>query len=133
MILGNDLRKFIVDGKKDEANEVLRIVTNNELIAIDQDKLGKQAKRVVKGNEYDVLAKPLTDGVAICLFNRSQKAAKKIAFDINALKGDDYFSFAAQKEYVATNVKTGERISTAGVIERELPPCGVAVYKIVRA
>ena len=63
LILGNDLRKM--------PDNVLEIVTNRNLIAVDQDPLGKQAKRVFRSLSADILAKPLADGsVAICFFNK---------------------------------------------------------------
>ena len=40
LVLGNDLRKI--------TKPVLDIVTNKDLIAIDQDNLCKQAKRIIK-------------------------------------------------------------------------------------
>ena len=65
LILGNDLRKM--------TDNVLNIITNKEMIEINQDSLCKQAKRIVKG-KIDVLAKPLeNDRVAICVFNKSKK------------------------------------------------------------
>jgi alpha-galactosidase len=48
----------------------LNILCNSEVIDIDQDSLGKQAKIVRKTPEELVLAKPLEDGsVAVGLFN----------------------------------------------------------------
>lgn len=68
LILGNDLRNM--------PEEVIKIVTNKNLIAINQDKLCVQAARVKKGI-VDILVKPLADGSkAVCFFNKCSKAAK---------------------------------------------------------
>ena len=53
------------------------LLTNDEVIDISQDPLGKQAARVAKDGDREVWAKPLEDGsVAVGLFNRSSDAAE---------------------------------------------------------
>ena len=65
LMIGCDIRKM------DE--ETKRILSNPEVIAIDQDKLGKQAYRVARTGSTDVWMKPLSDGsVAIALLNRGE-------------------------------------------------------------
>ncbi len=56
-------------------NEATRnILTNKEIIAIDQDRLGKQAKRVVHNEIWQVFVKPLANGdVALGILNVSDK------------------------------------------------------------
>ncbi len=68
LLAGNDLRKM--------TPETIEILTNKEVIAIDQDKLGKQGTRIKQDGELEVWKKPLANGVAIALFNRSAAAAK---------------------------------------------------------
>lgn len=64
LISGNDVRRM------DEAT--LRILLNPDLIAINQDPLGKQAERSIRSDYYDVWVKPLADGrKAVACFNRS--------------------------------------------------------------
>ncbi len=96
LMLGLDLRRV----KKDD--EIWRIISNKELIALNQDKLGVQAKRIIcriedmdkEGERYrfadepdkeyirdkhrvDVLAKPLSDGsVAVSFVNISDRACR---------------------------------------------------------
>jgi len=65
LIAGNDLRTM--------PPEIHDILTNKEVIAINQDPLGRQGRRVRKDNQLkvDVWAKQLTDGSrAVILFNR---------------------------------------------------------------
>ena len=101
LLLGND----IVNMKK----EHLEILENKNLIAIDQDKLGKQAKRIVKG-AVDVLVRPLQDGgIALCAFNK-KKSAKKFSFDLTALKKEEYVQACAGEEYIAEELWTGEKV-----------------------
>jgi alpha-galactosidase len=55
----------------------MEILTNKEVIAVDQDKLGKQAKRVSRNGDLEVWSRPLADGsTAVGLFNRGAVAAK---------------------------------------------------------
>ncbi len=74
LILGNDVRKFILpDGTVDKENAVYKILTNKDMIAINQDPLGIQCRRIKRGL-VDVLVKPLKDSaVAICVFNKTNK------------------------------------------------------------
>ncbi len=69
LMAGNDLRTM---------NAATRdILTNKEVIAINQDPLGKQGSKVRDDGDYEVWARPLADGSrAVILFNRSAKAAE---------------------------------------------------------
>ncbi|HVZ26967.1 MAG TPA: hypothetical protein VG842_12965, partial [Sediminibacterium sp.] len=50
----------------------LSLLTNDEVIALDQDPMGRQAKQVQKADKYQVWMKPLQDGShAIGIFNLS--------------------------------------------------------------
>jgi alpha-galactosidase len=54
----------------------LRLLTNDEVIAIDQDPLGRQAVRIGGGPTTAVMAKPLADGSIACgLFNLGESPA----------------------------------------------------------
>jgi alpha-galactosidase len=51
--------------------ETIALLTNREVIAIDQDRLGKQADRVRAEGTQEIWARPLADGSkAIGIFNR---------------------------------------------------------------
>jgi len=64
LISGNDLRHMDAD--------TVAILTNKEVIAIDQDPLGKQASRVRKEGEKEVWARELAGGNrAVALLNRA--------------------------------------------------------------
>jgi alpha-galactosidase len=51
-------------------------LTNREVIAIDQDKLGAQGFRVRKAGDLEIWKKPLSGGVTVGLFNRGGDAAR---------------------------------------------------------
>ncbi len=62
LLAGNNLSKL--------TPEVTAVLTNREVIAIDQDPLGKQAKRIYAEGPVEVWARPLADGsIAIAIFN----------------------------------------------------------------
>jgi alpha-galactosidase len=63
LIAGNDLR--------DMRPEIHDILTNKEVIAVDQDALGREGERVWKNGDLEVWAKQLKDGSrAVVLLNR---------------------------------------------------------------
>ena len=64
LLAGNDMRTM-----SDETRDIL---TNKEVIAVDQDPLGQQGRLVSKEGVTEVWAKPLENGdLAVALFNRS--------------------------------------------------------------
>lgn len=70
LMAGNDLRTM-----SDETRDIL---TNREVIALDQDPLGREATRAFARDGIEVFTKPLVDGsVAVGVFNRN--AAEKAA------------------------------------------------------
>ena len=69
LLAGNDLRAMSPD--------TVAILTNREVIAIDQDPLGAQATRVSKEGDLEVWSRPLGDGSrAVGLFNRGSAEAR---------------------------------------------------------
>ncbi len=51
--------------------------TNGEVIAVDQDKLGKQGKQVWKSGDHEIWTKPLSGGAtAVAVFNRGKDETK---------------------------------------------------------
>jgi alpha-galactosidase len=68
LLAGHDVRSM-TDATKE-------ILTNREVIAIDQDKLGAQGYRIRQDGELEVWKKPLADGMALGLFNRSAAPAR---------------------------------------------------------
>jgi alpha-galactosidase len=65
LMAGNDLSTMSSSTKE--------ILTNSEVIAIDQDVLGKQGDRIRKDGDLEVWSRPLADGGrAVVLLNRSE-------------------------------------------------------------
>ena len=69
LIAGNELSKMDADTQ--------RILTNADVIAVDQDPLGQQARRLFKEGGQEIWARPLKGGeTAVVLFNRDARPAE---------------------------------------------------------
>lgn len=69
LMAGNDLRKM------DESTQ--KILTNKDVIAVNQDAKGAQARKFMDMGEHEIWAKPLSNGeVAVCFMNRTDKPWK---------------------------------------------------------
>jgi len=81
LLAGNDLRAM--------TPEIRDILINKDVIAIDQDKLGQQGRRVSKEGATEVWTRQLENGdLAVALFNRSEGMANVVArWEILGLKG----------------------------------------------
>lgn len=118
LILGNDIRKI--------SDEVLKIVTQKDLIKIDGDPLGKAAKRVVKG-AVDVLARPLEGGgAAICMFNKKSNA-KAASVSVKTLIKDGYAEIDGNAKYECKEVYSGKTYPLGDRIEVSLAGDGCEV------
>ncbi|HLP77892.1 MAG TPA: glycoside hydrolase family 27 protein [Candidatus Paceibacterota bacterium] len=68
LILGNNL--------PDTDEWTLSLLTNDEVLAVNQDVLGNSARRVTQANGTEIWVKKLSDGgTAIAMFNRGETAA----------------------------------------------------------
>ena len=124
LMLGLDLRRVTA------GDEIHKTIANEDLIALNQDKLGVQAKRVfstlaqaapdkeyIRDNDRaDILAKPLSDGsIAVSFINLSDHEWKEelsISFDTIAgfigSKMKEKDSFANAASYRIRDLWTGE-------------------------
>jgi alpha-galactosidase len=68
LLAGNDLRNV--------PPSTLEILTNREVIAVNQDKDGKQGQRVWKSGDQEIWVRQLAGGEqAVAVFNRSAESA----------------------------------------------------------
>jgi len=68
LLAGNDLRSM--------NPEILAILTNREVIAVNQDKLGKQGQRVWQSGDQEIWTRSLSGGaIAVAFLNRANTAA----------------------------------------------------------
>ncbi len=120
LILGNDIRKFIKsDGTVDTDNKIYRILTNKNLISINQDILGIPCRKIrglTKKHGVDVLVKPLDKKrVAVCVFNKT-KHTKKTTIDINKISSLSDVSVDKKDKYTIFNCWTNETAEESKLI-----------------
>jgi alpha-galactosidase len=69
LLAGNDLRNM--------SEATREILTNREVVAIDQDMNGAQGRRIARSDDWEIWAKALSNGaLAIGLFNRGRAASQ---------------------------------------------------------
>lgn len=131
LILGNDIRTFIdADGNVDYDNKILQIVTNKDLIAVNQDKKGVQCRRMKTNAISDILVKPLDKGeVAICFFNKSN-AEKDMSVSLKDVANLSYVELNEVGAYQFTDLWSKEIDVTSGSINARVPSHGVRVFRV---
>lgn len=105
LMAGNDLRKMDAETKE--------ILTNKEVIAVNQDALGEQARRFMDMGEKEIWAKPLANGeLAVCFLNRTEDTWH---LDYDWRKQTIYFADQVnihRKEYVIRDLWKHQDIGT---------------------
>jgi alpha-galactosidase len=119
LIAGNDMSKMDAD--------TLRILTNKDVIAVDQDPLGKQGRRVVKEGDLEVWVRPLQGGeIAAVLFNRGKTPADmKLTWDRLGLPVDkkaDVKDLWSKKVTKNVSGSYGGKVAPHGVIMVRVTP-----------
>jgi alpha-galactosidase len=117
LLAGNDLSSMTA--------QTIALLTNRDVIAIDQDSAGNQGTRVWASGASEVWAKKLADGSrAVGIFNRANDAADA---HIEIKLGDLGFKGPA----TAQNVWTGKGLGTLrGTIKVAVPPHSVVLLKV---
>ncbi len=130
LILGNDIRKFIrEDGTIDSDNEVYRILTNKDMISIDQDSLGVQCRRI-KNGMVDVLVKPLEGNrIAVCVLNKG-KSETSIKLSLKKFSNLAFVSLPEKEGYTVYDIWEKKYQRSADEINAVAPSHGVKVYVI---
>jgi len=113
LMAGNDLRSM--------TPEIRDILTNKEVIAIDQDSLGRQGRRVAKDGHLEVWAKQLKNGDrAVILLNRSS-SAQQITANWEQLGYPEHLSASvrdlwAHKDLGKSTGKFSAQVESHGVV-----------------
>ena len=144
LMLGLDLRRVSV------GDELYNIIANRDLIALNQDALGVQAKRVATTldcggdspdkayieniDRVDVLAKPLSDGsIAVSFINVSEKEWNKpVRVSVDQIEKAFGKKLVSTNEFVVKDLWSGESWeNNDGVFEvKELAACDCFVIRI---
>lgn len=117
LLAGNDLRTMSAETKE--------MLTNGEVLSVDQDSKGVQGHRIWEEGPLEMWAKPLADqSQAVGLFNRSE-AALKMTLDFKAIG----FGGAAKVRDLWEHKDIGMVQDTYTV---EVPKHGVVLLKVSR-
>lgn len=131
LILGNDIRRFILpDGTVDKNDRIYKIITNKKLIDIDQDPLGMQCRRIRYSPAGDILVKPLKDGsVAVCFFNKTNDY-RLFTLPMQELVEKTFVELKYAEEYEVENLWE-DTVSTVDYsIADTVAPHGVCVFRV---
>ncbi len=131
LILGNDIRKFVkADGTPDTENPIYKTVTNKEMIAVDQDPLGIQCRRIKTNGTEDVLIKPLVnDEFAVCFFNKSGDTTE-MRHPIRDIICRTFVTTPQDSSYVARDLWNGDEIEFTDAVSAVVPAHGVRVFRV---
>jgi len=117
LMLGNDIRSM--------SDEVLEIITNKEVIAVNQDPLGRQGEKVRDDGDFEVWSKELQDGTrAVALFNRSDSEAK-FGFDWSEIGLPQNLEFTVRDLWQKKNIGKYK-----GSFSATVPSHGVIMVKV---
>ncbi len=118
LLAGNDLREM--------SQQTIEILTNKEVIALNQDSLAYQARKLATYGKQEIWAKPLgslkSGIVAVVLLNRSG-SSKTIELDLKSVGIDPNAAFTMRNLWTKTNIPSEN-------LTFEVPKHGVTVLRI---
>lgn len=126
LIMGNDVRSM--------PDATRKILSNREVIAINQDPLGVQAWKALKDGQIEVWLKPLSnDEWAVMLLNRSNTRAA-YHFDWSKKKFNDDFSKRTldteKTSYQWVDAWTGKPGDTSRALDLNMAPHSVTLLRL---
>jgi alpha-galactosidase len=116
LIAGNNVTKM--------PPEVRDVITNREVVAVNQDPSGKQGTAVRDDGDHEVWSKTLADGDrVVALFNRDDQPAgiRTTASDVG---------FQDAPEYAVRDLWAHEDSTTKGEIGAVVPAHGVSLFRV---
>ncbi len=129
LMAGNDLANM--------SEETKEILTNKELIAIDQDPIGQQASCYRDNGDYEIWGRALeNDEKVICLLNRSDEEKEVQVNFTSLLKTSDNYWYTYPynlEDYKVRDVWEQKEVKTdKNIIMVKMPPHSVKVYRFIK-
>jgi alpha-galactosidase len=116
LLAGNDLRSMSARTRE--------ILTNREVIAVDQDSLGVGGDRVSRDGDADVWARPLANGDrAVVLLNRGTD-------DLSIGTSAAALGLGKAPAYALRDLWAHSTTETAGAITATVPPHSAVMYRV---
>ena len=117
LLAGNDLPNM--------KPEITAILTNRDVIAIDQDRLGHQASRVYADGEVEVWTRPLSGGaMAVAILNAGSNRVSTHPFHLNLA------ALGLHGAQQAKNLWTGKPVELTENMPIELPSHDILLVRI---
>ncbi len=137
LILSNDLTRLVEgDGSVSKTAEkgIYDIISNMELIALNQDDIMLQSKLITTVNNVDILVKPLSGGEAAVLFlNKSDKETSSANINLSELaKYDSRVTLPGESSFLVKNLwETEDYYSCGAILESgQLESHAVSVFRV---
>jgi alpha-galactosidase len=118
---------MISDDMRTISKAALAALSNKQVIAIDQDPAGVQAGEVATFGDGEVWFRPLVNGYAIALLNRSSQA---LALSTTAAALNQSAGLPLAKSYRVTNVWTGQSSTSSGTFAATVPAYSTVLLKL---
>jgi alpha-galactosidase len=117
LIAGNDLSTM--------DTSIRKLLTNQDVITVDQDRLGVEGRRAFKDGDAEIWVKPLADGSqAVVLLNRGD-SARSIRLAWETLRLPPYLPLDTR------DLWTGKRVHGAtGSLDFELAPASATMLRV---
>ncbi|MET7616179.1 NPCBM/NEW2 domain-containing protein [Streptomyces sp. NPDC005408] len=116
LLIGSDLRSA--------SAATLAILKNTDVIAVDQDSLGKQGTVVSGSGGLVVMSKPLADGSRSVTLTNETTSAKTISTTVEAV------GIGGASSYALKDLWSKQTSTTTGAISASVPAHGTVMYRV---
>ncbi|MCX5383948.1 NPCBM/NEW2 domain-containing protein [Streptomyces sp. NBC_00083] len=116
LLIGSDLRA--------PSAATLAILKNTDVIAVDQDPLGKQGTVVSSSGGLVVMTKPLADGSRSVTLTNETASTRTVSTTIDAI------GLGGSSSYALKDLWTHRTSSTTGAIGASVPAHGTVMYRV---
>ncbi|MFB7471474.1 NPCBM/NEW2 domain-containing protein [Kitasatospora sp. NPDC056184] len=116
LMIGTDLRSA--------EPETLEILTNRDVIAVDQDPLGRQGTVVSRENGLVVMSKPLADG------SRSVTLTNEGSYDTTISTTAQAVGIGGAESYAVKDLWSKQTSASSGTISAVVPGHGTAMFRV---
>ncbi|NUK08946.1 NPCBM/NEW2 domain-containing protein [Streptomyces lunaelactis] len=116
LLIGSDLRSA--------SPATLAILKNTDVIAVDQDSLGKQGTVVSSSGGLVVMSKPLADGSRSVTLTNETTSARTVSTTVEAI------GIGGASSYSLKDLWSKQTSTTTGTISASVPAHGTVMYRV---